>query len=202
MFLVLESMVLCKTIRVVKPEVRILGVDDGVFVPHSKGHAIVVGVVFRGGYWMDGVLHTKIRVDGLDATRKIASMVLDSPHFKQLRVIMLDGVTFAGFNVVDIRQLSARTKLPVIAVTRDKPDFARIRAALNNLPNREKRWKAIKGEGELYEVRTGSRGARVYVQVQGICEEHARRIVQMTSTRSSVPEPLRVAHLVASGISY
>lgn len=194
-------MVLYKRFRIVKPEVRILGVDDGAFVPHSKGHALVVGVVFRGGYWMDGVLHTTIRVDGLDATGKIASMVLDSPHRKQLRVIMLDGVTFAGFNVVDIRQLSTKTNLPVIAVTRDKPDFVKIRAALNNLPNCEKRWKAIRGTGELYEVRTRGRGARVYVQIHGVCEEDARRIVQLTSTRSSVPEPLRVAHLVASGIS-
>jgi hypothetical protein len=194
-------MVLCKRFRVVKPEIRILGVDDGTFVPHSRGHALVVGVVFRGGYWLDGVLHTKIRVDGLDATRKIAAMILGSPHCKQLRVIMLDGVTFAGFNVVDIKQLSIKTKLPVIAVTRDKPDFVKIHEALNNLPNCEKRWKAIRGTGELYEVRTRDRAGQIYMQVRGICEEDARRIVKSTSTRSNVPEPLRVAHLVASGIS-
>ncbi len=194
-------MVLCKRFCVVKPEIRVLGVDDGVFVPHSKGHALVVGVVFRGGYWLDGVLHTKVLVDGLDATRKIASMVLDSPHCKQLRVIMLNGVTFAGFNVVDIKQLSKKTNLPVIAVTRDKPDFVKIREALNHLTNCEKRWKAIRGTGELYEVRTRGKGARVYMQIHGACEEDARRIVQLTSTRSNLPEPLRVAHLVASGIS-
>jgi endonuclease V-like protein UPF0215 family len=128
-------------------------------------------------------------------------MILDSPHYKQLRVIMLDGVTFAGFNVVDIRQLSKKTKLPVIAVTRDKPDFVKIREALKNLSNRERRWRAIRGTGELFEVRTRGK-ARVFMQMCGICEEDARKIVQLTSTRSSVPEPLRVAHLVASGISY
>ena len=195
-------MALCKRFRVVKPEIRILGVDDGTFVPHSKGHALVVGVVFRGGYWLDGVLHTKIRVDGLDATRKIAAMILGSPHCKQLRIIMLDGVTFAGFNVVDIRQLSTKTKIPVIAITRDKPDFLKIHEALNNLSDREKRWKAIRGTGELYVVRTRGRAGQIYMQVHGVCEEDARRIVQLTSTRSNVPEPLRVAHLVASGISW
>ncbi len=194
-------MVLCRKFRVVKPEIRVLGVDDGVFVPHSKGHALVVGVVFRGGYWLDGVLRTKVLVDGLDATQKIASMVLDSPHCKQLRVIMLNGVTFAGFNVVDIKRLSTKTNLPVIAITRDRPDFVKIHEALNNLTNREKRWKAIRGMDELYEVRTRGKGARVYMQIHGVYEEDARRIVQLTSTRSSVPEPLRVAHLVASGIS-
>jgi len=129
-------------------------------------------------------------------------MILGSPHCKQLRIIMLDGVTFAGFNVVDIKQLSTRTKIPVIAITRDKPDFLKIHEALNNLSDREKRWKAIRGTGELYAVRTRGRAGQIYMQVHGVCEEDARRIVQLTSTRSNVPEPLRVAHLVASGISW
>jgi endonuclease V-like protein UPF0215 family len=178
-----------------------LGVDDGVFTPHVKGFALIVGVVFRGGYWLDGVMHTKVRVDGLDATRKIASMIINSPHRKQLRVIMLNGVTCAGFNVIDIKKLDTETRLPVIAVTREKPNFAEIRRALENLPYSERRWNAIRGTGELFEVCTRSKSARVYMQIAGICEEDARRILQITSTRSNVPEALRVAHLIASGIS-
>jgi endonuclease V-like protein UPF0215 family len=93
----------------IKPEIRVLGVDDGVFKPHTKGFVPVVGVVFRGGYWLDGVMHTKVKVDGLEATKKIASMIRNSPHYKQLRVIMLNGVTIAGFNVVDIKRLNEDT---------------------------------------------------------------------------------------------
>jgi endonuclease V-like protein UPF0215 family len=191
----------CKRFRIVKPEIRVLGIDDGVFTPHATGSAIIVGVVFRGGYWLDGVMHTKVKVDGLDGTRKIASMIVNSPHYKQLRVIMLNGVTCAGFNVVNIKELSAETKLPVIAVTREKPNFVEIRRALRNLPRPEERWSAIRGTGGLLEVCTRRRGARVYMQIAGICEEDARKILQMTSTRSSIPEALRVAHLIASGIT-
>ena len=191
----------CERFRIVKPEVRVLGVDDGVFAPHSKGCALIVGVVFRGGYWLDGVMHTKIKVDGMDGTRKIASMILGSPHRKQLRVIILNGVTFAGFNVVDINRLNTATMLPVIAVTRDRPNFDEIQVALKNLPSREKRWRAIRGTGELFEVSTRNKASKIYMQIAGICEEDARRILQVTSTRSNIPEALRVAHLVASGIS-
>jgi endonuclease V-like protein UPF0215 family len=35
----------------------------------------------------------------------------------------------------------------------------------------------------------------------GIQEEDAEKIIRLTSTRSSVPEPLRVAHIIASGTS-
>jgi endonuclease V-like protein UPF0215 family len=190
-----------KKFRVIKPEIRILGVDDGIFIPHSKGFAPVVGVVFRGGYWLEGVMSTKVEVDGFDATDKIASMIVDSPHYKQLRVITLDGVTFAGFNVVDIKKLNAETKLPVIAVTRDKPDFDDIRKALKNLLWPERRWKALLNSGEIIEVSTRSKSERVYMEIQGISEDDARKILQLTSTRSNVPEPLRVAHLIASGIN-
>jgi endonuclease V-like protein UPF0215 family len=186
---------------VIKPEIRVLGVDDGAFTPHVEGTALIVGVVFRGGYWLDGVLHTKVKVDGLDATDEIASMVVDSPHYKQLRVIMLNGVTCAGFNVVDIKKLSAETKLPVITVTREKPDFAEIREALKNLSDSEERWKAMQSSGELFEACTRNKQSKVYVQMAGVCFEDTKKILQVTSTRSDIPEALRVAHLIASGIS-
>jgi len=186
---------------VIKPEIRVLGVDDGVFTPSVKGLVPVVGVVFRGGYWLDGVMHTKIKVDGFDATGKIASMILNSPHYEQLRVIMLNGITFAGFNVADIKKLNAKTRLPVIAVTREKPDFAEIREALKNLSKSEERWKAILNAGEIFEVRTKTGGEKIYMQISGVFEEDAKKILQLTSTRSNIPEALRVAHLIASGIS-
>lgn len=190
----------CTRFRVIKPEIRVLGVDDGVFTPHVKGLVPVVGVVFRGGYWLEGVMHTKVEADGFDATDKLASMIITSPHHKQLRVVMLNGITFAGFNVVDVRKLNAETKLPVIAVTRDKPDFAEIHEALKNLPKSEERWKAILNAGETLEVFTRNENEKIYMQISGIFEEDAKKILRLTSTRSNIPEALRVAHVIASGI--
>ena len=149
----------------IKSEIRVLGVDDGKFVPHTAGEAIVVGVVFRGGCWLDGVMHTRIAIDGFDATEQIASMINSSSHCKQLRLIMLNGITFAGFNVVDIKRLNLATKLPVIALTRDKPDLDGIRKALNNLPKSEERWKMILEAGEINEVYC--HGKQIYMETSG-----------------------------------
>ncbi|MCD6242347.1 DUF99 family protein [Candidatus Bathyarchaeota archaeon] len=190
-----------KKFRSIKPEIRVLGVDDGVFIPHNKGYADVVGVVFRGGYWLDGAMRTEVEVDGLDATEKIASMIVASPHYQQLRVIMLNGITFAGFNIVDIKELYNKTKLPVIAVTRDKPDMEEIKKALENLPEKERRWRAILNAGELLTVQTREGEEPVYMQIAGITRSDAEKIVKITSTRSNIPEPLRVAHIVASGLT-
>lgn len=191
-----------QSFRVIKPEIRVLGIDDGAFKPHVKGVVSVIGVVFRGGFWLDGVMHTSIEIDGFDATDRIASMITGSSHYRQLRVVMLNGVTFAGFNIVDVKALNVATKLPIITVTREKPDFAEIQKALQNLPNSEERWEAILRAGEPVEVSTRSAKAKVYMQTVGVSTGDAQKILRLTSTRSNIPEALRVAHLIASGISH
>ena len=188
-----------KEFRAVKSEIRVLGVDDGKFVPHSEGKASVVGVVFRGGYSIEGVMHTNITIDGFDATAQITSMINNSPHCKQLRLVMLNGLTFAGFNVVGIQKLNIATRLPIIALTLDKPDIEAVHKALSNLCRTEERWRLIQEAGEIYEVKC--RGKTLYVEVAGISLVDARKIVLLTSTRSCYPEPLRVAHMIASGTS-
>ena len=188
-----------KSFGVIKPEIRVLGIDDGKFIPHTKGSALVVGAVFRGGYSIDGVIHTKIAIDGLDATEKFASMINTSHHRKQIRLVMLNGITFAGFNVVDLKKLHLKTGLPVIAITHNKPDLDAICLALKNLPESEERWRLVVEAGEIYEV--SNNNTKVYVELAGISLNDAQKIIKLTSNRSSLPEPLRVAHLIASCIS-
>lgn len=188
-----------KAFRVIKPEIRVLGIDDGKFTPHTEGTVIVVGVVFRGGCSIDGVMHTRIAIDGLDATEQFASMINSSSHRRQLRLVMLNGITFAGFNVVDIKKLNMATKLPVMTLTREQPDLDGIHEALKNLPRSEERWRMVLEAGEIHEVINN--GVRIYMELAGIPLSDAQKILKLTSTRSCLPEPLRVAHLIASGIT-
>jgi len=185
--------------RTIKSEIRVLGIDDGKFTPHTEGSVIVVGVVFRGGCSIEGVMHTNIAIDGLDATKQFVSMINASPLLRQLRLVMLNGITFGGFNIVDIKKLNAATKLPVMALTQERPDLDAIYEALTNLPNIDERWKMILEAGEIHEVINNR--AKIYIELAGISLSDAQKIIAMTSTRSSLPEPLLVAHLIASGIS-
>jgi uncharacterized protein len=184
---------------VIKPEIRILGIDDGKFMPQTKGKAIVVGVVFRGGLWLEGVMHTSVDIDGLNATDQLASMINRSPHRRQLRLVMLNGITLAGFNLVNIQTLQLSTLLPILTLTRDKPNLQAIHGALKHLPQMEERWRIVEAAGEIYEFT--NKGSKLYMEIAGISLEDAKKVVELASTRSSFPEPLRVAHLVASGVS-
>lgn len=185
--------------RVIKPEIRVIGIDDGKFVPHIEGSVIVVGAVFRGGYSLDGVMHTHVAVDGFDATEKIAHMINNSSHCKQLRLVMLNGITFGGFNVIDIKKLHSATELPILALTPEKPDLEAVHNAINQMPKSEERWNLTVSAGTIHQIT--SKGKQLYMEAAGISTSDAQEIVELTATRSSYPEPLRVAHLIASGVS-
>lgn len=179
----------------IKPEIRILGIDDGSLVDDE---VLIVGVVFRGGFWIDGVLSTKIERDGLDATEKIIEMVKMTKH-KDLGVIMFDGVTLGGFNTIDIRSIHDATGLPCIIVIRRMPDIDSIKKALKNLDNAEKRIAMIENAGTIYKIEMKEEKV-LYYQFRGLEKEEAERVIQISATHSTLPEPVRVAHMVATGI--
>ncbi len=179
----------------IKPEIRILGIDDSALL---KEKVMIVGAVFRGGDWIDGVLRSEITKDGLDATDVICNMIKKSKHYGQIRAVILDGITYGGFNVVDIQLLYRETGIPVIAVMRSYPDFEKIKSALKHFPDGEERWTIIKRAGKIEKI-TGEKNL-IYIQRAGIGLETVKRIIRLTSIRSNIPEPLRVAHLIATGI--
>ncbi|MDD4282134.1 MAG: DUF99 family protein [Candidatus Methanofastidiosa archaeon] len=178
----------------IKPEIRIMGIDDGWF---SKGDdtVLLVGVVFRGGFWIDGMVSTYISVDGHDATDQIVKMVCSS-RYGDVRILMLSGITFGGFNVVDIVRLYEETGIPVIVVVDRKPDPDAIASALTHVGGEEERMRLMHRAGPLHETEN-----KVLFQVCGIEVDTAREIVRKTSTHAHIPEPLRVSHIIASGIT-
>jgi len=113
--------------------------------------------------------------------------------------MMIDGVALGGFNVVDIDELYSATNLPVITITRDKPDFEKIKLALQkNFEDWEERWNLMR-KGELHKVKTLHNP--IYVKCAGISIEEAKEIIKLSTIRGVVPEPIRVAHLIASGVT-
>ncbi len=184
--------------NMIKKEIRILGLDDAPFNKFKDKKVLVVGTVFRGGDWLDGVLSTHIRVDGTDSTKKLIELINKSKHKDQLQIIMLDGIAMGGFNVVDIHTLSEKTGFPVVTVIRNMPNLENIEKALKNVKGWEKKLELIKRAGKIspIEIKSG----KIHVQLINIDLEKVKEIMQVACTRSLIPEPIRVAHLIASGV--
>jgi endonuclease V-like protein UPF0215 family len=135
----------------------------------------------------------------LDATEKLSKMINSSKHKQQLKVVMLDGITLGGFNIVDVKKLYSETKVPVIVVNRKVPDLKSIKVALEkNFEDFEKRWKMILNAGKIKELRLEK--FSVYYQNVGLEDEEAEEVILISTKHAQIPEPLRVAHLIATGI--
>lgn len=184
--------------KMLKNEIRILGFDDAAFLPRSKNLVPVIGLIYRGGKFPDGALRTDVEIDGTDATEKIIRLVNASRHKQQLRVIMFDGITFAGFNVINIKRIHEATGLPVIVINRKLPGLEKVKRALKRFADFEQRWKAIEAAGKIKVCEV--RGGKIYYQVVGLSDEEAEEVITLSSTRSHIPEPLRVAHIIATAV--
>jgi len=176
------------------PEVRIVGIDDGPFDRGRKGDVMVVGAIYRGGQFLDGMVATTIRRDGRNATDKLIEMVRGSRYYRQLHYLMLDGIALGGFNVVDINRLHAATALPAIVVVRHEPDMDAVRRALLRLPRGEARWRLIERAGPAEPL------GGLYVQRAGLEAAEAEALLELSCTRSKLPEPLRAAHIIAGAL--
>ena len=186
------------TLLKMKNQIRILGIDDSPFTFNDK-YGIIIGVVMRGGEYIECVLRERVLIDGDDATHVLIGMVKNTRHRKQLKAILLDGIALGGFNVVDIDKAYKETGIPIITVTRDKPDFEKIKKALKqNFQDWEQRWNLI-NQGELLRVRTKHKP--IFVKCSGIDLEEAKEIINISTIRGVIPEPIRVAHIIASGIT-
>lgn len=173
----------------------VVGFDDAPFEPSHRGDVAVIGAVFNGAR-LEGVIKGNVRRDGANATRNIARLIERSRFASSLQAVLLQGVTFAGFNVVDLALLSERLGMPIVAVCRRKPDLAKIkRALLYSVPGGKRKWRLIERLGQP------RKHGPVYVQHAGIPWDDAIALVERFAFNSHLPEPLRTAHLIAGAVA-
>ncbi len=179
-----------------KQEIRILGVDDGAF-RFSDARCLLVGALTRGKHYIEAVLSQNITVDGFDSTESIIDMVMNAQQ-EQIRAIITDGITCGGCNVIDIHRIYEETEIGVIAVTRKQPQREDMRAVMQKLPRYKKRWGLVEKAGEPQQL---TNDTPILYQQAGLTEQKAQYILRLTTENSYIPEPVRIAHVIASGMT-
>jgi endonuclease V-like protein UPF0215 family len=95
----------------------IVGVEDGSFQKGITRRALLAAVLLRA-LKIEDVRITKITVDGLDATKKLAEILSEW----EFAVVLLSGVSFGGFNIIDPTVIYEKFEKPIIIIVRTKPD--------------------------------------------------------------------------------
>ena len=177
-----------------------VGIEDGPFLPRRLGGSTAPLVVAQlNGPHLVKAKIARITVDGMDATiaasRLLGSFQLrDSP-------ILLAGATFGGFNIINPRVLQRRFRTPTIVVIGSRPNNRAVKHALvRNFPDWKRRWRILSSLGPLRQARTFRNEGPIFYEAFGCEDNEARRILKEWAYVSRVPEPLRVAGLVARGL--
>ncbi|MDD5148314.1 MAG: DUF99 family protein [Candidatus ainarchaeum sp.] len=174
---------------------RVLGIDDGFFRPGTRTKTILIGVIYRFGHIVEGIVSSEIRVDALDSTEKIIRMLAKTKFSSQVSFLIMSGINFAGFNIADVKKIFEKTGIPAIIVFRKKPRMEKFVPALKKVPNFKKRISLIEQAGEAHSFKN------FFFQFYGCTEQDAKEVLRKTILHSSLPEPVRLAHLIASGVT-
>lgn len=174
---------------------NVVGFDDAPFAREHRGDVALIGAVCSRTR-LDGVLRGRVRRDGANATRSMLAMIERSQFRGHLQAVVLQGIAVAGFNVVDVHALHRALGLPVLVVARRKPNLASMRQALlTRVPAADRKWRLIEAAGPMCSLRG------IQVQCVGMNLAQAAALLEATTLHGKLPEPVRLAHLIATGIT-
>jgi endonuclease V-like protein UPF0215 family len=176
-----------------KPGIRVLGAAES--FKSTQKESVLAGVVMRRDLVIDGLALRKMSVGGDDATDSLVSLYR-SFRRNDVNLFMVSGAILSLYNIVDVDELSRKTRLPVVCLT-FKETSGIEESIRRHFPDRvEEKLEADRKLGARKRVRLDS-GHVVYSRTSGIDAGEVKGILDMFTLQGSVPEPIRVARLLA-----
>jgi len=184
-------------VRYFKKGIRALGIAE-CFRKGASRKSILAGVVMRADLLLDGFSFSVATVGGLDATEAVVRLY-ERLGRKDVNILMLNGCVISWYNVIDLNEVHERTGKPLICVTYEPS------------PGLEKYFKEYFPDDwaerlAIYE-RNGPRtairlktGHEVFIRAIGLDEEEAKKVLDKFTLHGSIPEPLRLARLLARAV--
>ena len=150
----------------------------------------------KGASYVDGIIQSELQRDDSLATTCLIKMICSSSHKSQLQAIFLQGITTAGFGIIDIQELWQQTDIPVIVILRKYPKYEKIHSALvKAFEDHENRWNQIQAAGSPHKIQNNP---LIYLQIAGITLENAKLLTKKCTAIGTIPEALRIAHFIGA----
>jgi hypothetical protein len=175
-----------------KAGVRVLGVAES-FVKERE-HSILAGIVMRGDLQIDGIGIARIKVGGMDATDGVFS-ILSSLQRKDINVIFFGGCIISWFNIIDISRIHQDTGLPSICITYQESEGLE-KYFSEYFPGDEERKNLYKKLGPREKIKLGT-GHEIFARWIGMKKMEAKLLLNRFTLHGKIPEPVRVARLLA-----
>jgi len=189
-----------------KSTVKAVGFEDGFFPPKLKevrGQRTVLAAVLTENTIPKSVVLNLIEIDGLDATEKALTTIQTLNIKYGVNVVLLGGITYAGFNIIDPVEIFETFNIPVVVVTDEEPSDEEVKRALKkhfiDWKERFSIFRKFRKLAKIHRVRKDK--GKLYIQPLGISYVEAENIVLELILKGKYPEPLRLAKNIASSLA-
>jgi len=181
-------------VRVEKKGIRALGIAESFKKDQSK-RSVLAGVVIRSDMIIDGFVFGSAELGGDDATDEIVNM-FKRLNRNDINVIILAGSVISMYNIIDIDSVGLKTNTPVISVTFEESEGLEPHIKHHFPDSWEKKLSAYEklGSREMTKLHTNY---KIFVRPYGISLEICKRILDKFTIQGALPEPIRLARLLA-----
>jgi len=182
-----------RSLHLEKNGIRGLAIAES-FRQDSK-KSILSGVIMSNDFVIDGFIFGNSTLKGDDATEEIISMY-NKVERPDISYILISGVVISLYNIIDIKKLHDILQIPIIGVTYKESDGLE-ETIKKHFPDdyKEKLEKySMLGTREKISLDTSF---DLYVRNEGCTTLESKQLLNKITLQGSVPEPLRVAQLLA-----
>jgi endonuclease V-like protein UPF0215 family len=174
-----------------------LGIAES-FSKGEGGKSVLAGIVMRKDLVIDGFAVKSITIGGMDATEGILDLYRSLDR-TDVNFVMIAGCVIAWFNVVDLTRVHEELNLPLICVTYEESEGLEKYFREYFPEDWERRLSVFKKNCIRKEVQLRT-GYRVFIRELGVDFDEALRLLDGFTLEGGVPEPLRLARLLARTI--
>jgi endonuclease V-like protein UPF0215 family len=180
--------------HVAKPGLRALGIAESY---SGRERSTLAGVVMRKDLLIDGVAFARVTVGGSDATDAVIRLIADLAR-RDINLLLISGCVIAWYNIIDPAAVQEATGLPVIVATYEESEGL-AGEILHHFPGDAGRLAAYLRLGDRTPISLHT-GYTLFIRPYGISQGDATKICNDFTHEGRVPEPLRVARLIARGL--
>ncbi len=185
------------TLHTNKKGIRVFGVAES-FTRGDK-RSRLGGVVMRGDLVVDGIVLGSAKVGGDDATSRILKM------YRKLRrndvnLIMLSGCVISHYNIVDVDEVAKKSEVPIICLTYNESRGIAGAIKRNFPDNYHAKLAIYRKLGERQPIRLKT-GFKLFVRSSNLKRTDVQRVLDSFTLQGGIPEPVRVAKLLARASS-
>ena len=180
-------------------DLKIIVVEDGRFysVKEKRSTKAPFYIVLIRAFRIEKVIIDDISVDGLDST----NILIKNLKKLDFDMILLSGISFGGFNIIDAQRVFTEFKKPVIIVTDTKPRNNLIKKTLKlHFSDWSRRYSLLKNLGSIYCCKTVYNNP-IYFEVIGLNFKKAKRVLKDLTFIGKLPEPIRIVKIIAKELS-